>query len=208
MRNIKYIAVHCTATPQTTSIDSIKNYWKTNLGWKMPGYHFIQNFSFLFVLCLFLTACRTQRQVVQNQKTEVEKVTENKVSYKDTVFYTQKAETALRLPISEFSKCPDTDFKTNLKPSSIPKIWTQKNGNATATVKILHDSVIVIAKCDSLALAAKIKREYFNQYLKDVKLNDTYVEKVTQYNWISLFAWIIVAFVAGFITKSLIKISI
>ena len=41
MRKIKYIAVHCTATPQTTSIDSIKNYWKTNLGWKMPGYHFI-----------------------------------------------------------------------------------------------------------------------------------------------------------------------
>lgn len=41
MRIIKYIAVHCTATPQTTSIDSIKNYWKTTLGWKMPGYHFI-----------------------------------------------------------------------------------------------------------------------------------------------------------------------
>lgn len=41
MRKIKYIAVHCTATPQTTSIDSIKNYWKTNLGWKMPGYHFM-----------------------------------------------------------------------------------------------------------------------------------------------------------------------
>lgn len=41
MRVIKYIVVHCTATPQTTSIDSIKNYWKKNLGWKMPGYHFI-----------------------------------------------------------------------------------------------------------------------------------------------------------------------
>ena len=41
MRIIKYIAVHCTATPQTTSIDSIKNYWETTLGWKMPGYHFI-----------------------------------------------------------------------------------------------------------------------------------------------------------------------
>ena len=41
MRIIKYIAVHCTATPQTISIDSIKNYWKTTLGWKMPGYHFI-----------------------------------------------------------------------------------------------------------------------------------------------------------------------
>lgn len=41
MRNIKYIAVHCTATPQNTTIQSISNYWKTQLGWKMPGYHFI-----------------------------------------------------------------------------------------------------------------------------------------------------------------------
>lgn len=41
MRPIKYIAVHCTATLQTTTVESIKQYWKTQLGWKMPGYHFI-----------------------------------------------------------------------------------------------------------------------------------------------------------------------
>jgi N-acetylmuramoyl-L-alanine amidase len=41
MRNIKYIAVHCTATAQTATVSSIQNYWKTKLGWKMPGYHFI-----------------------------------------------------------------------------------------------------------------------------------------------------------------------
>ena len=41
MRTIKYIAIHCTATPQTTTIESIKNYWKNKLGWKNPGYHFI-----------------------------------------------------------------------------------------------------------------------------------------------------------------------
>jgi N-acetylmuramoyl-L-alanine amidase len=41
MREIKYLAVHCTATPQTTSVESIKHYWKAHLGWKMPGYHFI-----------------------------------------------------------------------------------------------------------------------------------------------------------------------
>ena len=41
MRDIKYIVVHCTATPQTTSVESIKQYWKTQLGWKMPGYHFM-----------------------------------------------------------------------------------------------------------------------------------------------------------------------
>lgn len=41
MRTIKYIAVHCTATPQTTTVKSILNYWKTGLGWKNPGYHLI-----------------------------------------------------------------------------------------------------------------------------------------------------------------------
>lgn len=41
MRIIKFIAVHCTATSQTTTISSIQNYWRNNLGWKMPGYHFI-----------------------------------------------------------------------------------------------------------------------------------------------------------------------
>lgn len=41
MRTVKYIAVHCTATPQTTTVKSILNYWKTGLGWKNPGYHLI-----------------------------------------------------------------------------------------------------------------------------------------------------------------------
>lgn len=41
MRNIKYLALHCTATPQTTKIESIKNYWKNVLKWKSVGYHSI-----------------------------------------------------------------------------------------------------------------------------------------------------------------------
>lgn len=41
MRAIKYLAVHCTATSQTVSISAIQSYWKNQLGWKMPGYHFI-----------------------------------------------------------------------------------------------------------------------------------------------------------------------
>lgn len=41
MRTVKYIAVHCTATPQNTTVKSILNYWKTGLGWKNPGYHLI-----------------------------------------------------------------------------------------------------------------------------------------------------------------------
>lgn len=39
MRNIKYLVVHCTATPQNTTVKSILNYWKNEKGWKNPGYH-------------------------------------------------------------------------------------------------------------------------------------------------------------------------
>jgi len=41
MREIKYIVLHCTATPQATSVASILRYWKNKLGWKNPGYHFL-----------------------------------------------------------------------------------------------------------------------------------------------------------------------
>lgn len=41
MRQIKYIVLHCTATPQSTTIKSIQRYWQNFLGWKNPGYHFI-----------------------------------------------------------------------------------------------------------------------------------------------------------------------
>lgn len=42
LRNIKYIVVHCTATPPTTTVESIKRYWKEHRGWgDTPGYHYL-----------------------------------------------------------------------------------------------------------------------------------------------------------------------
>ena len=38
-RNIKWLVVHCTASPQTQKVESILHYWKVALGWKSPGYH-------------------------------------------------------------------------------------------------------------------------------------------------------------------------
>jgi N-acetylmuramoyl-L-alanine amidase len=40
-RHIKYIVVHCTATPPEATIESIRRYWREHLGWKNPGYHYI-----------------------------------------------------------------------------------------------------------------------------------------------------------------------
>lgn len=39
MRKIRYLVVHCTASPQTQKVKDIQNYWKNALGWKSPGYH-------------------------------------------------------------------------------------------------------------------------------------------------------------------------
>lgn len=41
MRNIKYIAVHCTATPRTATVNSIIRHWKEQLHWNNPGYHYL-----------------------------------------------------------------------------------------------------------------------------------------------------------------------
>ena len=43
MRDIKYIAVHCTAGPATQTTKAIKDYWKNNLGWESVGYHYLIN---------------------------------------------------------------------------------------------------------------------------------------------------------------------
>lgn len=40
MRVINNIVLHCTATPQTTTVKSIMKYWRS-LGWINPGYHHI-----------------------------------------------------------------------------------------------------------------------------------------------------------------------
>lgn len=41
MRKIDYLVVHCTATPQSASVDSIRRYWRESCGWKNPGYHYL-----------------------------------------------------------------------------------------------------------------------------------------------------------------------
>jgi len=41
MREIKYIVCHTTATDQDATVEGIKRFWRNNLGWKNPGYHFL-----------------------------------------------------------------------------------------------------------------------------------------------------------------------
>jgi N-acetylmuramoyl-L-alanine amidase len=41
MRRIDNIILHCTATNQNTTVESIQQYWRNTLKWKSVGYHLI-----------------------------------------------------------------------------------------------------------------------------------------------------------------------
>lgn len=41
MRNIQYIAIHCTSTRQDAKVEAIQNYWRNTFKWKSPGYHIL-----------------------------------------------------------------------------------------------------------------------------------------------------------------------
>lgn len=40
-RIIRLIIIHCTATAPTATLSSIQNYWKNQLRWRKPGYHYV-----------------------------------------------------------------------------------------------------------------------------------------------------------------------
>lgn len=169
------------------------------------------HFLFLLVICLLLTACRANRQVVKTTDNTTTQIKESKISYKDTVFFTPKTQTSLTLPLSVLGKCPDLPINQGLNSvlnTDKPKIWTQKNGNAKATVKVLHDSIFIKAECDSLALSAKIKKVFEKDYQNQVTQRNQLVEEITKTNWWMIAGLIVIAFICGFFTNSLIKILI
>ena len=175
----------------------------------------MKNFKTIILLsssCLFLTACRTTRQVVKTTERTQKEVSESKVSYRDTILYTQKAQTSLKLPVSDLKKCPEELFKQNLngfkEPFKQPQVYTQKNGNAKATVRIERDTVTVTAECDSIALRAQIKSEFENKERFDSSLESQSEKEKSRNNFLMIAGLCVVFFFAGFIVKSLIKISI
>jgi hypothetical protein len=147
------------------------------------------------VCFLFLTSCRSKRQETQKVDTTIETTKESIVSYEDTIVYAPKSETSLKIPISELT------FKPRLNGIEKPKIFTQKNGNATAKALIVHDSIFIIATCDSLAIAAKIKTKLEKEYRSKELVDKSKKNTQTGYTFFDLF----IALVVGFMVSLLLK---
>lgn len=141
----------------------------------------------LFCSC-FLISCRVTRQEVKKTETQEVATSEKVVSYKDTTIIAPKSETSLKIPVSEIA------FKNNLKDNSKPRVYTQKNGNATAKLKIVHDTITITATCDSLAIVAKIKSEFQKQANSSKTNNQENSKQKSGFSFWDL----IIAFTLGF----------
>lgn len=148
------------------------------------------NLILFFCLVLVLGACRSTRQVTQTKETETGNSTVKITKYRDTILHAPASSTGFQLPLNALAKCPDGSA-----PKSVDKIYTQKNGNATAKVVIKHDTISITAKCDSVALAAKIRQDFeSNNSSSSVKENSS-SEKTTGY----VFWDLVKAFGIGFL---------
>ena len=155
---------------------------------------------FVVVSC-FLTSCRTAvRQETQKTETKTELVKEKITSYQDTVVYAPKAETSLKIPVSELV------FKSGLNGVSKPQSYTQRNGQAKAKITILHDTITVTASCDSLAIVAKIKRELQKENSSSTQANYNQQNQKSGYNLFDVLLWLMVAFIIGFALCLILKI--
>ena len=150
-------------------------------------------------LCCFLTSCRTSRQESQKNTSTSESLIVQKESYRDTVLFTPKAETSLKIPVTELV------FKQGLNDVSKPKTFTQKNGNATAQVKIRHDTITVTATCDSIALRAKIKQELYKEISATARSDTQNSTQKRGYSFIDLVRVFLYGLVTGASAMFLLK---
>ncbi|MDN3673081.1 hypothetical protein QWY99_08475 [Flavobacterium branchiarum] len=153
----------------------------------------------LVCLCCFLTSCRTSRQETQKHTSIAETIILQKETYRDTVLFTPKAETSLKIPVTELV------FKEGLNSISKPKTFTQKNGNATAKIIIQQDTVMIIATCDSLALVAKIKKELYKATSAKARSDVENTKTKTGYSLFDLLMAFLIGLSLGAVTTFILK---
>ncbi|OUL63107.1 hypothetical protein [Flavobacterium sp. AJR] len=149
----------------------------------------------VFIFSCLLISCRTTRQETQKTENQTQITSEKVVIYKDTTVYAPRAETELRIPLSELVA------KSQLKTDSQPIFYVQKNAQAKVKLKIVHDTISISATCDSLAIVAKIKNEFKKESSNVIKNNTIESKQKTGYSFIHIG----IAFLLGFAFCYIIK---
>lgn len=145
---------------------------------------------------LMLTGCAGTKTTVTKTKQKVETVTE---------FTERKLDTTILIPEEKVSLfIPKESIKN--KGSVKPKIYTQKKGRATVTVRIDTLGVTASSNCDSIAKKLDYYEKAFKQIRLESKDTKTKVKEKKGYTLFELILYItavaIVSFVAGYLLKT------
>jgi N-acetylmuramoyl-L-alanine amidase len=131
-RTIKYLVVHCTATPPEAKVENIVRYWKEQKGWKNPGYHYIirRNGEIVQLLSEDLVANGVKNY---NQPSihisyiggidSNNKPFDNRTQEQQRALYLKLRELAARYPLAEIKGHRDFPGVTKACPSFDVKAW-------------------------------------------------------------------------------------
>ena len=122
MRKIKRIVVHCTATQQSVSIQSIVNYWKNALKWKNNGYHYIIEANGNTVKLTDIDKIANGAAGYNEQSIHVAYIGGIDINRKPIDNRTPEQKTALKILIIEYSrKYPDADILGHYQLPNVKK---------------------------------------------------------------------------------------
>lgn len=165
------------------------------------------NLLILSILALLLSSCRSiQRQESKTSEIKEEIITEKKTEYKDTILYTPKSETNIKVPISAILEKGFNNELKDFENTFKPQVFSQKNGNATARIRVEKDTIKVEAECDSLALKAQIRKDVEKQYQSTQKKEENQKQEKTGFTIWDIISWCGIAVSVGFILGKIIKI--
>lgn len=150
----------------------------------------------LFVF-IFLVGCAGTKKVVTKTREKVKTLTTISEVKLDTIIFIPGEKVSITIPIEN----------ATIKGNESPKVFTQKKGKATVTVKIDSTGITAIANCDSIVK----KLNYYKKLTKqlETKVKNTAVTETIKkgYNLFDLILYItafsIVSFVAGYLIKKL-----
>lgn len=155
-------------------------------------------FKFLIVLvliscCFFLTSCRSLRQENQKVFSQKEIKAEKIVKVIDTVLIAPSAETTIKIATEQLSTTGQS------------KVYTQKNAQAIIRVKIKHDTIYATARCDSLAMVAKIKESIIKEHYLNTNKTDKKTKRRWSWDFVSLIGFTVLLVTIPLVFKYLKK---
>ena len=155
------------------------------------------NYIASLLLILSFLSCGSSKKVTDTKTSVNTYFKEHIVSYTDTTFVTPKATASVTIPIATIVKVAASFPKKDT--IQLPKIIKQKVGNATITLSIGKDTLKATSDCDSLLIAAKIRKELIKE--TSVVTTDTNKETkiVRGYSFFDVIKYVLVAFTLGFV---------